>query len=145
MDRRLSNVQIQQQMRRDSDSRSRCRDNGYSPSRLQRDPRQGRGVVKQQPRSRSSYAEPVDNINNSCSNNNNHNINNNSNNNNNSYNCRGYSRNFPGFTDSYWRGQAANQKRRRPTLWETLAGLVCSLGALASRAAKMAARRSDML
>ncbi|KAH0568413.1 hypothetical protein KQX54_020787 [Cotesia glomerata] len=100
MDRRLSNVQIQQQMRRESYYRD-------SSPLVQIDPRQGRGVVKQQP--------------------------------------RGYSRNFPGFTDSYWRGQAANQKRRRPTLWETLAGLVCSLGALASRAAKMAARRSDML
>lgn len=41
-------------------------------------------------------------------------------------------------------GQAAH-KRRRTTFWETLTGLVCSLGALASRAAKMAARRGDPL
>lgn len=38
------------------------------------------------------------------------------------------------------------QKRRRSTLWETITGLVCSLGALATRAAKMtAARRTDSL
>lgn len=39
----------------------------------------------------------------------------------------------------------AQQKRRRTSLWEALTGLVCSLGALASRAAKMAARRSEPL
>ena len=39
----------------------------------------------------------------------------------------------------------AQQKRRRMSLWETLTGLVCSLGALASRAAKMAARRGEPL
>ena len=37
------------------------------------------------------------------------------------------------------------QKRRRTSLWETLTGLVCSLGALATRAAKMAARRGEPL
>lgn len=41
-------------------------------------------------------------------------------------------------------GQAAH-KRRRTTFWETLTGLVCSLGALASRAAKMATRRGEPL
>lgn len=34
------------------------------------------------------------------------------------------------------------KKVRRTTLWEALTGLVCSLGALATRAAKMATRRS---
>lgn len=38
-----------------------------------------------------------------------------------------------------------HQKRRRSTLWETITGLVCSLGALATRAAKMTARRTDSL
>lgn len=33
------------------------------------------------------------------------------------------------------------QKTRRTTLWEALTGLVCSLGALATRAAKLATRR----
>ncbi|CAD1468928.1 unnamed protein product [Heterotrigona itama] len=41
-------------------------------------------------------------------------------------------------------GQAAH-KTRRTTFWETLTGLVCSLGALASRAAKMATRRGEPL
>ncbi|XP_034942495.1 serum factor response D-like [Chelonus insularis] len=52
--------------------------------------------------------------------------------------------NFQGqLPNEYW--QQNNIKRCRPTLWETLAGLVCSLGALASRAAKMATRRNETL
>jgi cation transport ATPase len=38
----------------------------------------------------------------------------------------------------------ASYKRRRATFWEALTGLVCSLGALATRAAKMAAGRSEL-
>lgn len=51
---------------------------------------------------------------------------------------------FAGFTESYV-PVPNGEKRRRPSLWETLTGLVCSLGALATRAAKMAARRGDSL
>lgn len=36
-------------------------------------------------------------------------------------------------------------KRRRATLWETLADWVCSLGALATRAAKMAAKKNEAM
>lgn len=45
----------------------------------------------------------------------------------------------------YYQSQAGFNKRRRTTLWETITGLVCSLGALATRAAKMAARRAEPL
>ena len=51
---------------------------------------------------------------------------------------------FTAFTETYV-SAASDKKRRRPSLWETLTGLVCSLGALATRAAKMAARRGDSL
>ncbi|XP_043273085.1 uncharacterized protein [Venturia canescens] len=54
-----------------------------------------------------------------------------------------YQRYFAGFTETY--ATINGEKRRRPTLWETLTGLVCSLGALATRAAKMAARRGDSI
>lgn len=44
-----------------------------------------------------------------------------------------------------YQAQAGFNKRRRTTFWETLTGLVCSLGALATRAAKMAARKAEPL
>ncbi|KAK0087546.1 hypothetical protein PV325_000796 [Microctonus aethiopoides] len=117
MDRRLSNVQ-QAQMRFDTEAR-RSQDSGTM--RIQLEDKNNRGVVKHQPKSRSSADGSADNS------------------------SRGFPRSFSGYpTDSHWYDQS-NEKRRRATLWEALAGLVCSLGALASRAAKMAARRNDIL
>lgn len=116
MDRRLSNVQ--QHMRSESETR-RSQDSGQSV-KFVIDHQVGNGVVWQQPRSKSN-GDTTDN------------------------NDRRFSsRTITGFSNDYYLGQN-EQKRRRPSLWEALAGLVCSLGAWASRAAKMAARRGDML
>lgn len=50
-------------------------------------------------------------------------------------------------TDYYktYQQHLSSQKRRKTTIWEALTGLVCSLGALATRTAKMAARKSESL
>ncbi|KAG7203210.1 hypothetical protein KM043_010316 [Ampulex compressa] len=116
MDRRLSNVQLQQHLyEADSQSQERC--NGGSP-RNSLDQEHRRSVVQQPKSARSSVGRSD------------------------SASDRGNDR-YAGYYLGYV-GQAAH-KRRRTTFWETLTGLVCSLGALASRAAKMATRRGDPL
>ncbi|EFN64471.1 hypothetical protein EAG_03561 [Camponotus floridanus] len=131
MDRRLSNVQLQQHFYEEQRHRHR-HSNGSSgvssPRRsIDRSGQEQRRSILQQPRSsvgaKSSNGGSVggayENLN------------------------GGNNDRYAGYYLGYV-GQAAH-KRRRTTFWETLTGLVCSLGALASRAAKMAARRGDPL
>uniref|UniRef100_A0A6V7HNK6 Uncharacterized protein n=1 Tax=Bracon brevicornis TaxID=1563983 RepID=A0A6V7HNK6_9HYME len=105
-----------QQLRRES-ATSRGSRASYDSgySRVTSDGRQSK-IVKHQPRSRSSADESQrDSI-------------------------KTRSRTHSAYSDNQWQ-----EKRRRPTFWETVAGLVCSLGALASRAAKVATRRADYI
>ncbi|EZA57202.1 hypothetical protein X777_01808 [Ooceraea biroi] len=133
MDRRLSNVQLQQhfyeeQHRRQQHRHSNASSGGSgisSPRRsIDRNGQEHRRSILQQPRSSVGARS---------SNGGNH-------------ETRAANMNNDQYANYYlgYVGQAAH-KRRRTTFWETLTGLVCSLGALASRAAKMAARRGDPL
>lgn len=133
MDRRLSNVQLQQQLFEDQRQRHR-HSNGSggsgvsSPRRsIDRNGQEHRRSILQQPRSSVGARS------------------NNGGGGGGTYENRAAGNNdrYSGYYLGYV-GQAAH-KRRRTTFWETLTGLVCSLGALASRAAKMAARRGDPL
>lgn len=129
MERRLSNVQLQQHLH---EERHHCQQQQHRHSNssggtssprqsVDRNDQEHRRSILQQPRS-SANARP----------------------NNATYeNHAADNDRYAGYYLGYV-GQAAH-KRRRTTFWETLTGLVCSLGALASRAAKMAARRSDPL
>lgn len=136
MDRRLSNVQLQQQLYEEQRQHHRHSNSGSggsgvsSPRRsIDRNGQEYRRSILQQPRSsvgarsNSGSAGPGGGT----------------------YETRATGNNdrYAGYYLGYV-GQAAH-KRRRTTFWETLTGLVCSLGALASRAAKMAARRGDPL
>ncbi|KAM0726752.1 hypothetical protein ACS0PU_006913 [Formica fusca] len=131
MDRRLSNVQLQQHLYEEQRHRHR-HSNGSSgissPRRsIDRNGQEHCRSILQQPRSsvgaRSNGGGSIGGA----------------------YENRAAGNNdrYAGYYLGYV-GQAAH-KRRRTTFWETLTGLVCSLGALASRAAKMAARRGDPL
>lgn len=130
MDRRLSNVQLQQHFYEEQRHRHRHNSNGssgVSSPRRSIDRQEQRRSILQQPRSslgaKSSNGGSLGGA----------------------YESRNGANNdrYAGYYLGYV-GQAAH-KRRRTTFWETLTGLVCSLGALASRAAKMAARRGDPL
>lgn len=120
MDRRLSNVQLQQHLYETAGAQCPDKYGDYSPrhslDQSQQDPR--RSIVQQPKSARSSVGRSD------------------------SASERGNER-YAGYYLGYV-GQAA-RKRRRTTFWETLTGLVCSLGALASRAAKMATRRGEPL
>lgn len=128
MDRRLSNVQLQQHIYEEQRHRHR-HSNGSSgvssPRRsIDRNGQEHRRSIMQQPR--SSVGARSSNGGGGIG----------------AYENRNNDR-YAGYYLGYV-GEAAH-KRRRTTFWETLTGLVCSLGALASRAAKMAARRGDPL
>ncbi|KAL0109772.1 hypothetical protein PUN28_013442 [Cardiocondyla obscurior] len=135
MDRRLSNVQLQQQFYEEQRYRHRHSNTGSggsggsgvsSPRRsIDRNGQEYRRSILQQPRS-SVGARSSNGVGGA-------------------YENRATVNNdrYAGYYLGYV-GQTAH-KRRRTTFWETLTGLVCSLGALASRAAKMAARRGDPL
>ncbi|KAK2575617.1 hypothetical protein KPH14_011321 [Odynerus spinipes] len=118
MDRRLSNVQLQQHLY-EAEQQSQLRNSCESPRpSVDRTDEHRRSIV-QQPKSTRSSVGRSDSV-----------------------SDRGndvYQAYYMGYV-----GQTT-RKRRRATLWETLTGLVCSLGALATRAAKMAARRGDPL
>jgi len=131
MDRRLSNVQLQQHLYeeqhrfRQQHRHSNASSGVSSPRRsIDRNGQEHRRSILQQPKSSVSAKSS-----NGGGNHENRTANNNDQ----------YANYYLGYV-----GQAAH-KRRRTTFWETLTGLVCSLGALASRAAKMAARRGDPL
>lgn len=134
MDRRLSNVQLQQHLYEEQryHRHSNASYGSVASSRrsIDRNGQEHRRSILQQPR--SSVAARSSNS--GSSGNGGGAYENRANNNNDRH--AGY---YLGYV-----GQAAH-KRRRTTFWETLTGLVCSLGALASRAAKMAARRGDPL
>lgn len=137
MDRRLSNVQLQQQLYEEQRQHHRHSNGGSggsggsgvsSPRRsIDRSGQEHRRSILQQPRSSVGARS------------------NNGGSGGGTYENRASGNNdrYAGYYLGYV-GQAA-YKRRRTTFWETLTGLVCSLGALASRAAKMAARRGDPL
>ncbi|KAF7397331.1 hypothetical protein HZH68_008553 [Vespula germanica] len=116
MDRRLSNVQLQQHLY-EVEHQSQLRNNSESPRQsVDRTDEHRRSILQQPKRSSIGRSDSTSD--------------------------RGtdlYQAYYLGYI-----GQTAH-KRRRTTLWETLTGLVCSLGALATRAAKMAARRGDPL
>lgn len=123
MDRRLSNVQLQQRLY-ESESGYQQRYGDGSPCHsidqtADHQQQQQRPSIVQQPKSARSSVGRSD-----------------------SGSDRGNDR-YTGYYLGYV-GQAVH-KRRRTTFWETLTGLVCSLGALASRAAKMATRRGEPL
>lgn len=119
MDRRLSNVQLQQHLYEADDNQYYQQRYGDGSPRQSVDHQEQRRSIVQQPKSARSSVGRSD-----------------------SASDRGTDR-YAGYYLGYV-GQAAH-KRRRTTFWETLTGLVCSLGALASRAAKMATRRGEPL
>ncbi|KAL6263794.1 hypothetical protein P5V15_003877 [Pogonomyrmex californicus] len=134
MDRRLSNVQLQQQLYEEQRQHHR-HSNGSggsgvsSPRRsIDRTGQEHRRSILQQPRSSVGARSSIGSGGGGGG----------------TYENRtaGNNDRYADYYLGYVLGQAAH-KRRRTTFWETLTGLVCSLGALASRAAKMAARRSD--
>lgn len=133
MERRLSNVQLQQRIDSASIRSSRgSQDSGYQQARLSIDSsRQGKLGINC-------------NINNKTEKKKIYNHHDEENDNNYSRNTKSFTQFSDGFTyNNYYNN--FNEKRSRVSFWETIAGLVCSLGALATRAAKMATRRSDFI